>query len=232
MGLAVDPLAKRASFISEHPVFRRLHLDEAEALARAVDVIRLPRRGVLWEVGGSRDRLYLIRSGVVKVHQPSDCGRALTLGFYGKGCVVGEEALLLGGASRTEAVGYVAAEVYALSAATLRAQGSRIGMGLARLVAERRGLLERRLSVLLFKNASARLASLLLELAGSFGVRDSRGVIVNLKLTHRELAALIGATRETVSFAILDLRKRGLIVTEGKRVVLLDRAGLRALLAA
>ena len=51
------------------------------------------------------------------------------------------------------------------------------------------------------------LASLLLELTEDFGVRDSRGVIINLKLTHKEMAALIGATRETVSFAILEDRK-------------------------
>jgi CRP-like cAMP-binding protein len=50
-----------------------------------------------------------------------------------------------------------------------------------------------------------------------------------LKLTHKELAGLIGATRETVSFAIVDLRRRGLVVTEGKRVVLLDAAALRQL---
>ena len=54
-------------------------------------------------------------------------------------------------------------------------------------------------------------------------------MIVNLKLTHKEIASLIGATRETVSFAILDLRKDGLILTEGKRVILLDEARLKTL---
>ena len=61
-----------------------------------------------------------------------------------------------------------------------------------------------------------------------FGVRDARGTI-NLKLTHREMAYLIGATRETVSFAILDLRKSKLLLTEGRRVILLDLAALKHL---
>ena len=39
----------------------------------------------------------------------------------------------------------------------------------------------------------------------------------------------LGATRETVSFAILDLRKDGVIQTEGKRVILLDEDALNAL---
>jgi CRP/FNR family transcriptional regulator len=63
-------------------------------------------------------------------------------------------------------------------------------------------------------------------LAPEFGVRDSRGVIVNLKLTHREMASLIGATRETVSFAILDMRRDGLIQTESKRVIIADEEAL------
>ena len=86
--------------------------------------------------------------------------------------------------------------------------------------------------MLLFKTAHARIASLLLDLAKTFGVRDSRGTIVNLKLTHKELAAMIGATRETVSFAIVALRKQGIVETEGKRVILLDESKLRGLMAA
>ncbi|MCA9299295.1 MAG: winged helix-turn-helix domain-containing protein [Phycisphaerales bacterium] len=53
--------------------------------------------------------------------------------------------------------------------------------------------------------------------------------MVNLRLTHKEMAAWIGATRETVSFAVTDLRREGLIETEGKRVVLLDRPALTRL---
>ena len=82
---------------------------------------------------------------------------------------------------------------------------------------------------LIFKTAHARLADLFLRLSAQFGVRDARGVIVNIRLTHKEMAALIGASRETVSFAILDLRKEGLILTEDKRVVILDERALEQL---
>jgi CRP/FNR family transcriptional regulator len=76
-------------------------------------------------------------------------------------------------------------------------------------------------------SARARLAGLLLDLADRFGVRDSEGVIVDLRLTHRELAALIGATRETVSVAIVELRDAGLVRTDARRAVLLNVDALR-----
>jgi CRP/FNR family cyclic AMP-dependent transcriptional regulator len=230
--VSVDLLTKRASFIRANEVLRRLRPEDAEKLARSSDVVRLPRRSAVWMPGQTDERVYLVRSGVVKVHQTLDGGRELTLGFYAKGDLLGEEALLVGGPRTTRADAYLPSELYALPVAELRTYEDQLGSGLARMVSSRRARMERRLGVLLFKNAHARLASLLLELADEFGVRDSRGTIVNLKLTHKELAGLIGATRETVSFAIVDLRREGMVLTEGKRVVLLEPARLRALVGA
>jgi CRP/FNR family transcriptional regulator len=68
---------------------------------------------------------------------------------------------------------------------------------------------------------------LFLDLADRFGVRDSRGVIVDVRLTHREMASLIGATRETVSVAIVELRNAGHIATEARRVIVVDERALR-----
>ena len=86
-----------------------------------------------------------------------------------------------------------------------------------------------RLALIGLHGARAHLAGLLLELSRSFGVRDSSGVIIDLRLTHRELAALIGATRETVSVAIVEIRNAGLVRTEQRRVVITDLDGLIAM---
>jgi len=52
---------------------------------------------------------------------------------------------------------------------------------------------------------------------------------VSLKITHQEMANLIGSTRETVSLTLSQFKRRGLIQTEGRKVILADREGLRAL---
>lgn len=87
--------------------------------------------------------------------------------------------------------------------------------------------LAERLALVSMHGARARLALLLLDLAERFGVRDARGTIVDLRLTHRELAGLLGATRETVSVAIIGLRDAGVVATEARRVVVLDADALR-----
>ena len=89
--------------------------------------------------------------------------------------------------------------------------------------------LEGKIENLIFKDVNSKLAELLLRLGQDYGVDDSRGTLVSLKITHQEMANLIGSTRETVSLTLSQFKRSGLIATEGRRVILSDREGLRAL---
>ena len=82
---------------------------------------------------------------------------------------------------------------------------------------------------LVFKDVNSKLAELLLRLGTEYGVDDARGTLVALKITHQEMANLIGSTRETVSLTLSQFKRKGLISTEGRRVILSDMEGLRAL---
>ena len=99
----------------------------------------------------------------------------------------------------------------------------------ARALIARRKDLESRVEQLIFKDVGAKLAELLLSLGQEHGVPDERGVVVGLKITHQEMANLIGSTRETVSLTLSQFKRKGLIQTEGRRVILADQEGLRAL---
>jgi CRP-like cAMP-binding protein len=99
----------------------------------------------------------------------------------------------------------------------------------ARALILRRKDLETRVEQLIFKDVGAKLAELLLNLGNEHGVSHERGTVVGLKITHQEMANLIGSTRETVSLTLSQFKRKGLIQTEGRRVILSDLEGLRAL---
>ena len=69
----------------------------------------------------------------------------------------------------------------------------------------------------------------MLSLGNEHGIDDTRGVVVGLKITHQEMANLIGSTRETVSLTLSQFKRKGLIQTEGRKVILADPEGLRAI---
>lgn len=222
----------RASF-RNNALFDGVPQADVEALEGRCEEHRLRRKQVLWMPGDAADRVYFVRSGILKVSKVTDEGRELTLQFHVKGDLFGEVAAFSPGRHETMAEAYEEAELSSLGRDDFLAfmrQWPDTALRITAMIFERRKRLENRVGALLFKTAHARLASLFLDLAEEFGVRDSRGVIINLKLTHKEMASLIGATRETVSFAILDLRRDGLIETESKRVVLLDESKLRDLM--
>lgn len=76
---------------------------------------------------------------------------------------------------------------------------------------------------------AGRIAHLLLELAADEGTAVANNPEVHLPLKHEELASMLGSSRESVTRALNELKREGLIEIRGTRIVLL-RKGLLELL--
>ena len=99
---------------------------------------------------------------------------------------------------------------------------------MSKLIGARRKALEAKVEDLVFRDVNARLAKLLLELAESYGTAVVAGVRIDVKLTHKELANLIGSTRETTTAALNDFRRRGLIANDKRRLIVVNCSGLES----
>jgi CRP/FNR family transcriptional regulator len=84
-----------------------------------------------------------------------------------------------------------------------------------------------RLEELLFKDVPTRLARVLLRLAEEHGEPTPEGVLIDLPLTHQELAELIGSTRETTSLTLGAFTREGLLTRQRRRFLVHDVAALR-----
>jgi CRP/FNR family transcriptional regulator len=54
---------------------------------------------------------------------------------------------------------------------------------------------------------------------------------IDVKLTHQELANLIGSTRETTTATLNELKRLGFIEMEKRRLIVVDQSGLEAVAA-
>lgn len=77
------------------------------------------------------------------------------------------------------------------------------------------GLLTR-MEYLVFGNAYTNVAATLLACAKRFGVSKGENIIVSLPLTHRDIATMVGITRETTCLEMKKLEKKGLISHKGR----------------
>ena len=75
-----------------------------------------------------------------------------------------------------------------------------------------------------------RLVIALLEIGAKFGVRDSRGLILNLPMTQKDLADLLGASRQKVNEYWGELVRLGAVINLGRQLVLVPEK-LGALIA-
>jgi CRP/FNR family transcriptional regulator len=81
---------------------------------------------------------------------------------------------------------------------------------------------------LLDREVSARLATLLLNLGERFGETDGSGTVLNVRLTHQDLANMIVSTREAVSKVMSEFQRDGLIEVRNRRITISPQlAGIR-----
>ena len=104
-----------------------------------------------------------------------------------------------------------------------------LALRVASLIGERCNQLERRLESQVFHRVPVRLASQLLELAERYGVPRSGGTLLALSLSQQDLGNWIGASREIVSLTLSEFKRKGLVSTEGRRLVLHEDALRREL---
>jgi CRP-like cAMP-binding protein len=77
-----------------------------------------------------------------------------------------------------------------------------------------------RYSMMLRLAVKDRLLTAFAELGSKFGSNHEEGILLDLPLTHKDLADLVGATRPIVTLQLKDLERNGAIIREHRRFVL------------
>lgn len=205
-------------------------------LERIAEQRQYRRRQVVHFADQPGDYLYLLCTGRVKIARVSDQGRELTLYLLEDGAIFGESGLL----NADEPYEMVAETLEDSLIAVFRRtdilaaleQSLPATQALLRLVNDRRALAENQVTDLVFLEVPKRLAKLLLRLYDSQSAHSGRSSqTLRGKLTHQELANVIGSTRETTTLILNDFKRQGLIDFLGRKIVMSNRAGLEKLVA-
>jgi CRP-like cAMP-binding protein len=205
-------------------IFADLTAAEMEAIAAAAPMKTYPAGALLYSPQHPVEALFILKKGRVRIFRVSPDGRALTTALITPGTIFGD-MVLLGQQMHdnfAEALDDVVvcvmarADVYRFLLSDPRI-ATRISEILGRRVAE----LERRLSDTVFKSVPQRVAATLCLLASEQQKR-SLGRGVQLALTHEQIAALTGTSRETATKVLGEYADRGLLRLGRGKVTILD----------
>jgi CRP-like cAMP-binding protein len=194
-----------------------------------------PRRyatgATLFLEGDRGTSVLVIRSGRVKVRKETAEGHELVLALRGPGALVGELSALDDANDRRSAT------LIALSPVVVQVIGNddfiafleqhpRALLALTRMIIGRLHDADRRRAEFGTYDTLGRVARVLAELLGTSGQAADGEVRLEPNLSQHELAGLVGASRESVVRALGELRRRGLISTGRRQLVVRDVAGL------
>ncbi len=208
-----------------------MNLDDLEparrdALLAGARRVRLARNEPAYLPGDPAEWVYFVRSGRVKIVRTSRSGAESIVGIRTAGDVFGELTSVDEGRRSTSAVAVEPVEADALAAPAFGAAlegDTAIARAFARGVARRLAAAEHELAELMGKNVPGRLVDALGRLAAEHGIAEPDGTIrIGLNLTHKDLADLIGTSRETLTKELGVLADVGLLRVAHKTVTLVQ----------
>ncbi|MDP2585510.1 MAG: Crp/Fnr family transcriptional regulator [Candidatus Levybacteria bacterium] len=111
--------------------------------------------------------------------------------------------------------------------ATLLKANPDVFFEMASHVALRLGGLLQRMEYLAFGNAYEKVASILMICAERFGEKSEKGMLIPIPLTHKDIAMLVGMTRETVSIEMKKLERKKIVTYRGRYIIVRDQNKLK-----
>lgn len=188
------------------------------------------RRGIIYRMGDDRDAVYGLVNGHIKLTREDANGNRVLLEILPPGTVFGEDALFASGKRIRTALAHDMVTIVRLGRADvlrLMAEFPRLNEYFFRLIGERLLRAEERICDLSLDGIASRLAKVLLDLSTRYGVPQEGGRrLISLRIPHRELADLVGSTRESVTMHLNDLRRREVVEFSNRRILILNPAVL------
>jgi CRP/FNR family cyclic AMP-dependent transcriptional regulator len=216
-------VAERHWYIKNCQLFERLSIDKLTRLEQRARVRRFPKGSSIYLPSDEDEGICLLVEGRVKICSSTPDGKQAILAFIEPGELFGELALVDATARDENAEAAADSTVVLLPLDVLQRlmeESPALALGVTKLIGLRCKRIERRLRSLLFRSNRDRLVHLLLDLAEQYGERTAEGVLLSIKLSHQDLAAVIGATRETVTVLLGQLQLDGLLKVSRQRIVI------------
>jgi CRP/FNR family transcriptional regulator, cyclic AMP receptor protein len=207
-------------------LFETLTPEEAERLERRAMMRRFRKGGMIYFPDEPGQSVLVLASGRVKIKGLTPDGKELIFAFIDEGELFGELALVDDAPRGEFAEAVEDSEVLSIPRDELfRLMEARPGLALSitKLLGLRRKRIETRLKNVMFRSNRQRVIGVLLELLDSHGERLDQTWQLRIRLSHQELASLIGSTRETVTIVLGQLQYEGFIRVKRRCITVLDR---------
>ena len=169
--------------------------------------------------------IYMIVSGRVRMGHYLDEGKEIITAILSTGEIFGELALAGEEKRRDFAQAMEECIICPLSLDEMKAlmyENRELSFKMLKFVGLRLMKLERKLELLVFKDARTRIVEFIKDAAAWKGKKVGFETLIQTKLTHQDIASLTGTSRQTVTTILNELKEKNLINFDRKRILVRD----------
>ncbi len=224
-------------YVHAGDIFRNLDAQQRAQIERSISYKTCVAGQILHSPDEYGEHLFILHSGRVRLYKLSTEGRALTLAVLEAVTIFGEMTLVGQWMHDSFAEAMTECTIGVIDREALRQilqQYPSVALNFMELMGKRLQAMENKLADIAFKSVPQRLASVLINLAGttpaeqhsSTGDTTAPQVV---RYTHQQLAEMVGAYRETVTKAFGEFREAGLIRVEEDTIYLTNLEQLQQL---
>jgi CRP-like cAMP-binding protein len=221
-----------SAMIRRVPVFGDFTDDEVAAIASTVSNRRYSRHRFIVRESDPGDTFYIIARGSVAVSHVTPDGHETILSILKDGDFFGEMSMFDSSLRSASIKTLTDVEVGLIRQEDFLAmleQHPQFARRFVVVLSERLRAANDLIATTTSQDARARVALLLLNLSERFGEPVESGTRITLRLTHQEMANMIGTTRETVNRALNRFWDDHLVDRRSTQIIITDPVGLRAL---
>lgn len=221
----LSDLDEGADFLS------RLSPDELDKVRAAGSACRFEKGAGIFFQGDRHSGIWLIESGSVRTFYAGPSGREITLAFWTPGHFIGGPEIFGGGTHMWSADTQEDVTLLYITGARIRQLVDTMPSFAVCLI---NGLVAKGkcysalVQMLGTRSVTERLAQLLIILGDTHGKSVGNQLIIEKTVTHENLAAIVGSTRQWVTITLDKFQKKGLITAKRGRMVIENYDLLRA----
>ena len=213
-------------YINSSKIFSRLSDKEKTDLSSMLRTTNVKKGSMVYGIGEKAETIYLLKEGSIKISRLSGDGKELTMDVLKSGDIFGETALSEEGKREdiAEAIEDSAVcDVKKQDFETLIRNNPIFSFSMIKFIGLRLKKIENRFEDVIFKDVRTRVIALLKDVANRYGTPAHDGKALEVKLSHQDIANLVGATRETVTLALDGLKKEGLIADIKRKKIIITK---------
>jgi len=217
--------------IKSIPFFSELSNEEIDTIEQLIVKKKFSRDKIVLLEEDTANYMYIVFSGKTRVVKLNEDGREQIITIHKKGDFFGEMALLDGRTSPATIIAHEDAVIGLFSKDDFQQfilNNQEISKKIISLLVNRLRDAWALIKILSFEDAEHRVMAVLNRLQELYGIADDRGMIINVKMTHQQMASYASIARETLTRILNRLQKESVIcVLENKSILLTKSFPLR-----